>query len=528
MILIVIQTAVFGYWTIYEGIVTSVWDGIEFFSYLISEYSIDGDIVNAWLRLFCGIVVIPFFAFIYFFSFRAEQTSEKYIRGARLTSIEDLYREMRRHKEVVDLPMGSVEMPVSLENRHTFIVGKPGTGKTTFFDPIIIRLYERKEKGIILDTKGDYIPKHYREETDIIFNPLDIRGAGWNFFNEMEIYPDVNVNANSLIPDPKEEKSRFWNDGARAVFAGISHHLWQQNRRTNKDLWQTLIEPADMILEKLKNTVGGEASVRYLAPDKKGSRQADLLSTLMQYTAAFEYMADIDGKFKIGDWLTNGRPGFIYITNYKKLASTLRPILSLFIDLLSLRLLSMPDDLNRRVFFLLDEFGSLQKLSSIVDLLTEGRSKGACVFLATQDIGKVKSIYGPDLLESIENACGNRVTLALSGAAAKREAELNIGELELQRKNRSSNIGTKESRTGTNFAERKDRELLMLPSDISNLRDLTGIVRFRNYDFVASKWKWFPLKKRCESFILRPGLSLKEIKAEADAKAKADAEAKAL
>jgi type IV secretory pathway TraG/TraD family ATPase VirD4 len=45
---------------------------------------------------------------------------------------------------------------------------------------------------------------------------------------------------------------------------------------------------------------------------------------------------------------------------------TLKPILSLFIDLIGRRLLSMKDDYHRRIFFFLDELGTLQKLSSIL------------------------------------------------------------------------------------------------------------------------------------------------------------------
>jgi len=49
----------------------------------------------------------------------------------------------------------------------------------------------------------------------------------------------------------------------------------------------------------------------------------------------------------------------------------------------------------------------LNRLNSIVDLLTNGRSKGASVWLAVQDIGQISNLYGDNLRQTIMNACNN-------------------------------------------------------------------------------------------------------------------------
>ena len=64
------------------------------------------------------------------------------------------------------------------------------------------------------------------------------------------------------------------------------------------------------------------------------------------------------------------------------------------IDTLVREILSMADDPNRRVFFIIDELGSLYRLESILDLLTVGRSKGACLICANQDLGRIEDTYG--------------------------------------------------------------------------------------------------------------------------------------
>ena len=275
-----------------------------------------------------------------------------------------------------------------------------------------------------------------------------------------------------------------------------------------------LTADAEEIAAKLKNTKGGEAGYRYITQNAENSRQAEsVLAVMMQYTKCFEYMAANQGDFNIRKWLKTGS-GFIYITNYEDIAETLRPILSLFVDLVGRKLLSLPDDLNRRIFIGLDEFGSLQRLSTIVKLLTRGRSKGAFIILGTQDDGQTEKTYSPATLRSINNAFGNRVTFALSGETAEKEARYHIGEQEFAEMERGMSMGPHDMRDGIQISERKKKELLMLPAEIANLPDLTAIVALKNYHFVKSKWDWEPAKEMHEPFMLRQDLVLDNIVSE--------------
>ena len=80
-------------------------------------------------------------------------------------------------------------------------------------------------------------------------------------------------------------------------------------------------------------------------------------------------------------------------------------------------------------------------------------------------------------------------------------------------------MGVKAYRDGANLAERKKRELLMLPSDMSNLGDLVGIVKFPNYNYLMSRWHTaqdtrLPREihpERNEPFQLRPDLLMSNI-----------------
>lgn len=448
-----------------------------------------------YLFMFFAVVLFPLILYIIAALLWSEK---KYVRGTKFTSVKKLKREFRRRRERTFLPLGLFDMPVSLENRHIFTIGLPGTGKSNMIRQIVEALYGRGDKCVIFDTKGEFFGEFFNPQRDLLFNPLDRRSIGWNIFNELEYYTDIEALAASLIPPALSTESLFWRDAARGVFTGVLHYLYQNNMRSNADLWRMLTEDGAILFHKLSQTKGGESGARYLARDDHSSRQADsVLATLMQFTKSFEFMAGTDdGAFNIRRWLNIAGDGCIYITNHEDIADTLRPVLSLFIDLLARKLLSMPDDGNRRIFFIIDEFGSLQRLTSIVNLLTRGRSKGAAVFLGIQDDGQISKIYTPDLLRTIENSCGSRVTFAVTGETAMREAR-NIGQTEVM-------FFTDNEKKH----EHRETGLSILPSQIGNLKDLEAVVKLRGYDYTLSRWQYESSIQKNERFIIRKDLSL--------------------
>lgn len=209
--------------------------------------------------IFCLIVgsaVYP--ATIYYFSNLSRKQSEnKYIRGAKLTTVAELKKEMAKRKEDVDIPFGEIKLPVSAEVKHYFMCGRPGAGKTVLTSKMFDRLRCRQERGILYDFKGDYVSRFYNPESDILFNPLDRRCLGWSIFNDIKTVMDIDSVAHSLIP-PAYSADPFWNDGARDVFSGILHYLYQKDKVHNKDIWNAVTSPGKSIAGWLKNTKGGE------------------------------------------------------------------------------------------------------------------------------------------------------------------------------------------------------------------------------------------------------------------------------
>jgi len=438
------------------------------------------------------------------FTVRAgKQSAKEYIRGARIADD----REVKKIKG--DLPFGSFRLPKSEEIKHVFAVGRPGTGKTVFLSGVAERLKERGEKAIVYDFKGDYISKFYDPETDIIFNPLDHRSVGWNMFDDINTVLDINSVAQSLIP-PVYSGEAFFNDGARAVFAGILFYLYRHNLRSNKDIWQAVTAPGSEIRSWLSSIPEGARGLRFIE-DASSKQALGVFSTMMQYTSAFEYMGNNRG-LSINEWLKQGKGGFIFVTNQSDLKDTLKPILSLFIDYFGKKLLSMPDDLNRRVFFIIDEFGTLQRLSTIKDLLIAARSKGGSVWLGIQDVGQINKLYTVDVADTIVNACGTSMMFAVSDPKTAKYLSDKIGETEYREVEKTLSFGAGKNRDGESLRSSKKTEALVLQSEIMNLPDLTAFAKIPNMGTILKtklEYKHYPALT--PAFEIRGDLILSEL-----------------
>jgi type IV secretory pathway TraG/TraD family ATPase VirD4 len=153
-------------------------------------------------------------------------------------------------------------------------------------------------------------------------------------------------------------------------------------------------------------------------------------------------------------------------------------------------MLSLPDSYERRLYFILDEFTTLQRLNSLMELLTLSRSKGGSVWLATQDLSQVENLYGT-LKNSIVNACGTKVIFAVADPKDAREFSDFISEAEYMVEIVQDG-GTAQSGGGISDTDGLSRNYnrmlvtknVVLPSNIMNLPKFSFIFRSYPYSFV--------------------------------------------
>jgi len=452
------------------------------------------------LLVYAGYIPIK----IFFRRKAREHTKDDYKRGAKILRPAELNKQTKNERRYFEF--GEAKMPVSTEIKHTFVIGRTGAGKTLLTNNVVEKIRQRGNKAIIYDYKGDYVSRFYNPETDLLFNPLDSRSVNWNIFSDMHTPMDISSMVASLIPDMQRSSQPFFNLAARDVLSGVISHLFQTNQKNYSALWATLTKSPEELSVLLKTTKGGTAGAVHIS-DPSNKQTGSVLSTMHLYTKIFEYFKDSDALFSIEEWVRNGS-GILFISNYDKLKETLKPVLTMFIDTLATNLLSLPDDEQRRMFFVLDEFGTLQKMQRIVELLALSHSKGGSVYLGIQDVGQLDSIYGRELRNSIVNACGTNALFGVNDPDTADFLSRKIGEAEYKSANKGYTVEASEIRTAVSLGKQSSKEALFLPSELMQFPDLNCYVKFPNYSGCVTTLKRKSYPAYQDSFVMREDLSL--------------------
>lgn len=436
--------------------------------------------------------LLPCFYFFFWFKSRSV-LKEEYIRGTIILSEREFSKKITKNKINIKLNE-KLSIPFDCENRHVFTIGKPGAGKTQLFCRVIEKIVERNEKAVIYDFKGDYISRFYDPKTDIIFNPLDQRSVGWCIFNEVKSLPNLEAICSSLIPSTNKTET-FWDNAARDILFSALLYCFKHNLTTNEEIYGISVQSREALLEKFAKTKGCERGIKPLEDVKVG---ASVLSTFSQYVKFLEYTRNMKGEFSIRDWVADEKQrGRIFITNYAEISQVMEPLLSLFIDTFANRILMLPESLERRIFLFLDEFGTLQKLNNILNMIKLSRSFGGSIWIGIQDIGQIENIYGKESTKTIINSCGNSIIFGVDEPKTAQDLSNKIGDRERSNIDNNFSIGVHEYKDGHSVSERTTLEKAVLPADIMGLMDLSFYFKLAKFsEFTKSEltYKEFPAK----------------------------------
>jgi hypothetical protein len=176
----------------------------------------------------------------------------------------------------------------------------------------------------------------------------------------------------------------------------------------------------------------------------------------------------------------------------------LRPLISLWIDLLVLRLLNEPMPQQKPVWFVIDELATLQRLPQLHTAITENRKSQNPVILGFQGRSQMEARYGDDA-EAMLSQPATKIFLRTTEPRAAKWVSDAIGEVEIERLRETHYEG---SRGGRNFALDRQTEPLVLPSEISGLDDLRGFLKYGNH-VARFSFPFIALEKKHPGYIER-------------------------
>jgi hypothetical protein len=173
----------------------------------------------------------------------------------------------------------------------------------------------------------------------------------------------------------------------------------------------------------------------------------------------------------------------------------LRPLISLWIDTLVLRLLNEPMPDQKPVWFVIDELASLQRLPQLHTAITENRKSQNPVIMGFQGRSQMQARYGEDA-EAMLSQPATKIFLRTTEPRAAKWVSEAIGEVEVERLRETHYEG---SRAGRNFALDRQTEPLVLPSEISGLDDLRGFLKYGNH-VARFSFPFIAIEEKCPGF----------------------------
>jgi type IV secretory pathway TraG/TraD family ATPase VirD4 len=451
--------------------------------------------------------------YLAFFMARAKKRNKpRFIRGAQLMPLavlnEKLAADARKHPLSL-IKIGETVIPYEMEPKHMLILGTSGSGKGVLISQLVDQINRRKaekktgEKCIFYDLKGEYVAKQF-SDGDYLFSPFDSRSLGWNIFNEIEDRPDFDIMAKSLFASPSE-KDAYWYNCAGEVFLAGLIFLELNHSRTNNDLWNFFSLSVEEMIRQLKRLpLEHQAPIKHI--DKTDApASASIISILQERIQFFKYLTDFEGDFSFRKYIREraAAPANLFILNVEQYASIFRPLMTLAIDTMIRETLSLPDDLRRRNWFIIDELGTLFKMDSIIKLETVGRSKGGCLICANQDLGRIEEMYGRANLKSFFNNFNTNFTFRIREPETAEFLSKAIGDQQLIKTSQSRQISPSEIGDRRSENDQEKTERLVMPVEFQALNDLEAIVNIAGYGIAQISIPRIFYPEKNTSFILR-------------------------
>jgi hypothetical protein len=362
-----------------------------------------------------------------------------------------------------------MRIPASKEAQHIQIIGDTGTGKTQLIMQILRQIRDRGDAAIVYDPATEFVKRFYNEERgDVVLNPLDARCPFWSPANEMERNAEaVTIAASLYQPTSVSIKDEFFYRTPAQIFA----HLLKTGP-TPHELAAWMADEAE-----LQRRVAGTEMAHYINR-KAGPQATGVLSSLglvAQSLRLLPRQEDATYKWNATDWAQE-RKGWIFVTSQLSEREVLRPLHSLWIDMLVMRLLGRPKPGQKRVWFVIDELGSLQRLPQLHTAITESRKSKNPMVLGFQGKGQLEDIYGR-LAEVMLSQPATKIFMRTGEPKAAEWISESIGKVEIERLRETKFDG---SRAGKNFTVDRQVEPLVMASEIGGLEDRHAYLKLGN------------------------------------------------
>ncbi len=384
-----------------------------------------------------------------------------------------------------------MRIPLQAEAQHIELMGDTGAGKTTLIMQVLRQIQSRGHSAIVYDPACEFIRRFYDPKRgDLVLNPLDERCPYWGPSEELRRKAEAKAIAASLYQPTSDKKGEFFTETPQKIFA---HLLTFGPNPQQLVAW--LSNPAE-----IDQRVQGTEMAAMIAKGAQQQRNGVLASLGLVADSLRMLPTKEQAKNKTWsatEWAVE-RKGWIFITSSATEREALRPLHSLWIDLLVMRLLTAPQENQTPVWFVLDELASLQRLPQLHTAITENRKSKNPLVLGFQGKAQLEVIYG-HLAEVMLSQPATKIFLKTTEPKAAEWVSNAIGKIEIERMKETHFDG---SRSGKNFTVDRQVEPLVMDSEISGLENRHAFLKLGN-NVVRFHFEYMDIQQTTPGFVPR-------------------------
>lgn len=422
-------------------------------------------------------LIVAFIVTRYFIYRGKSQTKNQFIRGARFLPPKELKKQIVQQSKASDLNLDGFPLVLNSEVQHLLVHGTVGMGKSQFIMKLMDCLRARGDRVIVYDKGCTLTQAYFQEGHDVLLNPFDARCANWDLWFEAPKDEILENMAESLIP-MHGENDPFWVSAARTVFASVASRMREDKERSLSKLLQLLVTGE---FSELEPYLTGTAAAT-LVSNKIEKTAISIRSVITTYLKSMQSLNGLEDSgqeaFSIREYLLNQeKSGWLFISSNGEQHESLKPLISMWIAMASLTLLSLAEDPNRRIWFICDELPSLHKLPLLGETIAEVRKFGGCFLLGMQSFSQLEKVYGRSGAAEIFDLLNTRAFFASPSHQMAQLVSKELGDEEIDDTRENYSYGANSIRDGISLGKNRTTRPLVAYPEIMDLSPLTCYLR---------------------------------------------------
>jgi type IV secretion system protein VirD4 len=374
------------------------------------------------------------------------------------------------------------------DERHHLVIGPTRSGKGAGY--VVPNALAHEGSMIVSDLKGEIFRSTagYRKSKGnqvFLFAPGSARTHRYNPLDFIrpdrgDRTTDIQNIAAILVPENTESENSIWQATAQQVMAGvisyINESVFYEGRRNlaevtsffnsgvNLQALMALIKERESYLSRFTL----ESFNAYLALSERAAASAllDIQKALRPFRneriAAATSVTDMDLR------ALKHRPVSIYLAPNITDIALLKPLLALFVQQTLDTLMLEHTDRTIPVYFLLDEFRQLKKMSEITTKLPYVAGYNIKMAFVIQDLKNLDEIYGETSRHSLMGNCGYQLVFGANDQVTAEAVSKGLGKRTVRYKTESRTIELMGLHRRTKVEQLRERDLMM-PQEVRQM-----------------------------------------------------------